>query len=130
MILSVDGASRKKGASIGLQLKSPGGDKIEQAIRLGFCASNNKIEYEAILASIELAATLSVNKLINHSDSQLVVGQVNEEYESRDPQMVKYVALSKQHLAGFSTWKLEHVPKDSNEKVNALATVAASLPIT
>ena len=44
--------------------------------------------------------------------------------------MAKYVALVKQRLAGFSTWKLEHVPKDSNEKANALAVVAASLPIT
>ena len=31
-ILSVDGASRKTGAGIGLKLKSPSGDKIEQAI--------------------------------------------------------------------------------------------------
>ena len=30
--LNVDGASRQTGAGIGLQLKSPGGDKIEQAI--------------------------------------------------------------------------------------------------
>ena len=44
--------------------------------------------------------------------------------------MVKYVALVKQRLAGFSTWKLEHVPRDSNEKADALATVTAFLPIT
>ena len=41
--------------------------------------------------------------------------------------MAKYVALFKQLLAGFSTWKLEHVPRDSNEKADALAV---SLPIT
>ena len=44
--------------------------------------------------------------------------------------MAKYVALVKQRLAGFSTWKLEHVPRDSNEKADALAVVATSLPIT
>ena len=43
--------------------------------------------------------------------------------------MVKYVTLVKQRLAGFSIWKLEHVPRDSNERPNALAAVAASLPI-
>ena len=43
--------------------------------------------------------------------------------------MTKYVALVKQHLVGFSTWKLEHVPKVSNEKADALAVVAASFPI-
>ena len=68
--------------------------------------------------------------LIIRSDSQLVVGQVNAEYESRDLRMAKYVTLVKQRLAGFSTWKLKHVPRDSNEKADALSTVAASLPIT
>ena len=63
-ILSVDGASRQTGADIGLQLQSPGGDKIEQAIWLGFCASKNESEYEAILAGIELATSLSADKLI------------------------------------------------------------------
>ena len=44
--------------------------------------------------------------------------------------MAKYVTLVKQRLASFSTWKLKHVPRDSNEKADALAAVTASLPIT
>ena len=44
--------------------------------------------------------------------------------------MVKYVSQVKQRLSNFSVWKLEHIPKDSNEKADALAFVAASLPIT
>ena len=83
--LNVDRASRQIGASIGLKLKSLAKEKIEQAIRLGFNASNNESEDEAILAGIELAATISANKLLIRSDSQLVVWQVNEEYESQDP---------------------------------------------
>ena len=86
---NIDGASRQTGAGIGLKLKSSSGDKIEQAIWLRFNASNNKLEYEAILAELELAATLSAAKLLIQSDSQLVVGQVNEEFESRDPRMAK-----------------------------------------
>ena len=44
--------------------------------------------------------------------------------------MAKYVSLVKQHLGILSAWKLEHIPKDCNEKAEALAVVAASLPIT
>ena len=44
--------------------------------------------------------------------------------------MVKYVTLVKQCLGSFSAWKLEHILKDCNEKANALAVVAVSLPIT
>ena len=70
----MDGASQQTGAGIGLQIKSPGGDKIEQAIWLGFCTSNNESGYEAILAGIELTTALSAYKLMIQSDSQLVVG--------------------------------------------------------
>ena len=63
--------------------------------------------------------------LLIRSDSQLVVGQVNEEYESRDPRMAKYVSLVKQRLDKFSAWKLEHITRDCNEKADALAAVAA-----
>ena len=128
--LNIDGASWKTGAGIDLQLKSPVGEKIEQAICLGFNASNNESEYEAILAGIKLAITVLADKLLIRSDSQLVVRQVNEEYESRDPRMAKYVSLVKKCLGSFSAWKLEHILRDCNEKADALAAIAASLPIT
>ena len=44
--------------------------------------------------------------------------------------MAKYVSWVKQRLNRFPVRKLEHVPNDSNEKADALASVAASLPIT
>ena len=66
--LNVDGASRQTRFGIGLQLKSPVGEKIEQAIRLGFNTSNSESEYEAILARIELAATVSTyDECLKHS---------------------------------------------------------------
>ena len=44
--------------------------------------------------------------------------------------MVKYVSRVKQRLISFLVWKLEHIPRDCNERTDALAFVAASLPIT
>ena len=67
--LNVDEASLQTGVGIGLQLKSPTGEMIEQAIRLAFNASNNESEYETILVGIELEATVSVDKLLMRSDS-------------------------------------------------------------
>ena len=67
--LNVDEASRKNGAGIGLQLKSPTGERIEQVTRLGFNASNNESEYEALLSGIELVVIVSANKLLIQSDS-------------------------------------------------------------
>ena len=117
-ILNVDGASRQTGTGIGLQLKSQAGERIEQAIRLSFSASNNESEYKALLAGIELAITMFADRLMIQSDLQLVMGQVNEEYESRDPRMEKYASLVKQRLDNFSVWKLEHVTRDCNKKAD------------
>ena len=78
--LCVDGASRQSRVDIGLQLTSPTGERIEQAVRLGFSASNNESEYEAMLTGLELALVVGANNLLIRSDSQLVIGQVNAEF--------------------------------------------------
>ena len=43
--------------------------------------------------------------------------------------MTKYASLVKHKLNTLLAWKIEHVTRDCNEKVDALAAVAASLPI-
>ena len=91
----MDGASRQMGAGVGLQLKAPTEERIEQTIRLDFHVSNNEAEYEAILFGIDLAISVSSKNIIIQSDSQMVVGQVNEEYETWDQRMTKYVCLVK-----------------------------------
>ena len=70
---NMDGASRQTGAGLGLQLEAPTEEIIEQAIRLDFSTSNNEVEYEAIIAGIDLAIFVSSEKIITRSDSQLVV---------------------------------------------------------
>ena len=82
-----------------------------------------------MISGLELALAVSVDSLSIRSDSQLVVEQVNTKFESRDPGMAKYAYLNKQKLSTLLTWKHEHVPRDSNERADALAIVAASLPI-
>ena len=81
-IHNVDGASRQTGARVSLKLKAPIWKRIEKAIWLDFPASNNKTEYEEILAIINFVTSVSSEKIIIRSDSQLVVGKVNEEFET------------------------------------------------
>ena len=56
----MDGASRQTGASLRLQLKAPTGEVIEKSIRLNFPASNNEVEYEAIIAELDLTISMSL----------------------------------------------------------------------
>nr|CAN78921.1 hypothetical protein VITISV_011350 [Vitis vinifera] len=127
--LRVDGASRSSGSGIGLLLQSPTGEHLEQAIWLGFSASNNEAEYEAILSGLDLALALSVSKLRIFSDSQLVVKHVQEEYEAKDARMARYLAKVRNTLQQFTEWTIEKIKRADNRRADALAGIAASLPI-
>lgn len=72
----MDGASNARGVGIGIVIVSPEGVKLEHSFRLGFQASNNEVEYEAFLAGLRAALSLEVADLEIHSDSRLVVSQV------------------------------------------------------
>ncbi|RVW12556.1 hypothetical protein CK203_008915 [Vitis vinifera] len=127
--LRVDGASRSSGSGVGLLLQSPTGEHLEQAIRLGFSASNNEAEYEAILSGLDLALALSVSKLRIYSDSQLVVRHVQKEYEAKDSRMARYLAKVRSTLQQFTEWTIEKIKRADNRHADALAGIAASLPI-
>ena len=91
--LYVDGASSKQGSGIGLRLTSSAGETIEQSYRLGFSASNNEAEYEALIAGLKLALSLGIQELNAYSDSQLVASQFHGEYETRDERMGAYLKV-------------------------------------
>ena len=65
----MDGSSRQTRAGMGLQLEAPAREIIEQDIRLDFLDSNNEAEYEAIIAGLNLAISVSSEKIIIRSDS-------------------------------------------------------------
>ncbi|RVW17935.1 hypothetical protein CK203_108005 [Vitis vinifera] len=107
----------------------PNKGTLEQAIRLRFPASNNEAEYEAILSGLALALALSVSKLRVYSDSQLVVKHVQKEYEAKDERMARYLAKVRDTLQRFTEWTIEKIRRTENGRADALAGIAASLPI-
>ncbi|CAL8996244.1 unnamed protein product, partial [Prunus brigantina] len=86
--LRVDGASNQKRAGAGVVITTPDGTLLEQAITLGFPASNNEAEYEALLAGLHLAKELAIKKLAIYSDSQLITNQASGEYMAKHPRMI------------------------------------------
>ncbi|RVW26302.1 hypothetical protein CK203_107169 [Vitis vinifera] len=75
---------------------------MEQAICLNFFAANNEVEYEVVLVRLDLALVLAATKLEIRSDYQLIVEQIQREYE---------------------------VPREENGKTDALAEIATILLI-
>ena len=72
--VNIDGSSTRDSGGVGIVLKSPEGDIIKQAVQLQYPTTNNKVEYEALLAGLKMAKILGVTELDVLSDSQLVVG--------------------------------------------------------
>ena len=50
----MDGAANQKGSGVGLVVISPDKIIIEKSLRLGFSATNNKAEYEALLVEMTM----------------------------------------------------------------------------
>ena len=71
---------------------SPERITIEKSLRLGFSATNNEVEYEALLEGMSMVQKLGGKTVNMFSDSRLVVGQVNEELETRDERMEGYLS--------------------------------------
>ena len=72
---------------MGLVLVSAEKITIETSLRLGFSATNNEAEYEALLMGMVMVQKMGGKIVEIFSDSRLVVGQVKGELEARDPRM-------------------------------------------
>ncbi|XP_075662927.1 uncharacterized protein LOC142632392 [Castanea sativa] len=122
-----DGASNRKGARIGIVLITPEKLVMEKSLRLGFVATNNEAEYEALLASAQMVTHLGGETVEFHCDSRLIVGQVNGEFEARDERMKKYLNRVKGVLGMFKNFKVRQILRGQNAHVDSLAMLATSL---
>ena len=88
--------------------------------------SNNKVEYEALIARLRLAKELQVGNLKLYSDSQLVVNQVNDNYQARRDRMVAYLEKPKELMGAISVVTIEVVPMSKNRNTDALAKLVST----
>jgi ribonuclease HI len=117
--LHLDGSVMKTRAGAGLLFLSPLGEHMRYAVRLHFPASNNMVEYEAILCSFRITIETGIKRLDVKGDSQLVIDQVMKNAICHDEKMEAYcnaVRALEDKLYGI---ELNHVPRKYNEEVNA-----------
>ncbi|XP_038722022.1 uncharacterized protein LOC120014175 [Tripterygium wilfordii] len=106
----VDGSSRRRGSGARIVLIASEGEVLDMAIRLGFPATNNEAEYEALFQGVQNALRLGAKELVIYSDFQLVVNQLTRLYNARTTTMAAYMGKTEQ----------EH-----NDHADALATLAS-----
>ena len=121
-----DGSSNKNVVGVGIIIRSPEGDVIKRAICLQYNTTNNKAEYKALLAGLKTVRTLGAIELDVHSDSQLVVGQVNGDYEAKEGRMLQYLNLVRHQMNKFDEVRLTRIPREQNTAADQLVRSASS----
>ena len=109
-----------------LVLVSPKKVTIEKSLRLSFSATNNEAEYEALLMGMMMVQKMGGKAVKVFSDSKLVVGQVKDNLEARDPRMQEYLCQIRSIQAKFDVFDLSHIPRDRNIHAYSLATLTTS----
>ena len=125
--LYVDGAANQRGSGVGLVLVSPENITIEKSLRLSFSATNNEVEYEALLMGMIMVQKIGGKVVKVFLDLKLVVGQVRGDLEARNPRMQEYLCQIRSVQEKFEVFDLSHIPKSGNTYADSLATLATSL---
>jgi ribonuclease HI len=125
--IHTDGASRGNpgAAAYAYVIAGPDGDPIEEADCLG-TMTNNQAEYIALIRALEHALELGAdNSLVIHSDSELMVKQMNGEYRVKNEDLrdlyEKAQALTRRFRGPV---RFRHVRRAENSRADALCNEA------
>ncbi|KAL0333991.1 UNVERIFIED_CONTAM: hypothetical protein Sangu_1555300 [Sesamum angustifolium] len=79
-LLHVDGSFPTQDSGAGVVITSPCGEDLEFDVKFVFKASNNEVEYEALVIGMGMAHEVGARHLVAYSNSQLIVKQVEGTY--------------------------------------------------
>ena len=83
-------------------------------MRFEFVGSNNEADYKALILGLNIFYEAGAKTLLVFSDSQLIVGQVNGEFEAKDDSMKMYLQKVKDFFTKFDKFSLIHIPTLDN----------------
>ena len=127
--LFFDGSSCGNGSGIGVVLISPRGANFEFSFPIEVSATNNQVEYRAILKGIQLLREIKADAVEIFEDSMLVINQLFGEYECKDDVLRLYHEECLPLLKEFKMVTIEHVPKFYSSDVNRLTQHTAGYRI-
>lgn len=107
-------------AGIGVVLKDPEGNVVDEiAAGIGW-ATNNVAEYQGLIRGLELAIKHGVGKLEIYMDSMLVVQQMRGLFKVKHPSMIPLHAKAKELVGHLDMVRLYAVPRAENAEADAL----------
>jgi ribonuclease HI len=126
--MNFDGAHSRSGKGAGIVLKSPTGKSYNFAFRLEFDATNNVVEYEALLLGLEIAKDMGIKILNIKGDSDLVILQVKNKYACKSERLKRYRNAIWDTIELFDAIDLISIPREHNSLADNLAVVSFNPP--
>ncbi len=126
LIIHTDGAARGNPgpAAYAYTIAGADGGLIEGAGCLG-TMTNNQAEYIALVKALEHARTLGAHhRLRILSDSELLVKQMNGQYQVKDAKLRNYYEKAAELRDEFSQVTIRHIPRAQNSEADRLCNEA------
>jgi len=125
-VIYADGASRGNPgpAAIGVTIKDKRGKLITSISQCIGRTTNNQAEYRAIITALEEATRLGADQIEIHSDSELVVRQINGRYRVKNVALKPLYQQVKALQGKLTKFSLNYVPREQNHEADKLANQA------
>ena len=94
-------------------LDTEGNILYDQSIYLGN-ATNNVAEAYAIIFCLNAALAGGIHELIHHSDSELIISQINGSYKINNEELKKLHVIIADLASKFTTINFIHVPRSNH----------------
>jgi ribonuclease HI len=98
---------------------------FEFAIPIQPTVTNNQAEYEALLRGLQYLREDGAVSVEVYGDSELVIKQLNGQYECKSEALRSYCEECREILKSFPLVTLQHIPREHNEEENRLAQSAS-----
>jgi ribonuclease HI len=121
-----DGSLKLQGAGAGILFIAPEGEQLKYALQLLFSASNNAVEYEALIHGLNITISLGIKRLMVYGDSLVVISQINKEWDYSNDSMGKYCIAVRKLEDKFEGLEFHHVERDRNAAADALSKLGSS----
>jgi ribonuclease HI len=109
-----DGYYRHHGSGAGILFIMPLGVTIPKSYKLLFPCTNNVAKYEALVLGLKLALELKLTALEVYGDSQLIINQDTNVYQTKDDKLFPYKHIVDALKAGFVHITFKKIPREKN----------------
>ena len=126
-VMKFDGSSTTQSGGVRVVLYHEEDKAVALLFKLEFLYSNNTAEYEAYLTRLATTFEMGVKHLKVMGDSNMVVCQAKGIFSLKEPSLALYRAMAQKMEEKFSTFEIEHAPRNKNRFAFALAALGSQI---